>query len=151
MASTLVKVYVHVMFHVKTTGVPMQSGDLPRIFSYLAGVVRGIGGVPVAVGGIEDHVHILSSLPKTMSLSDFVKNVKTESSKWLKTMGEHYQKFAWQDGYGAFSVSSSVLAKTQEYIMNQAAHHKTRSFDDEYRALLKAYGIDFDEKYAFTD
>lgn len=151
MASTLVKVDIHLMFHVKSTGVTMREGDLPRIFRYLGGIAKGVGGLPLAVGGMPDHVHMLSSLPKTMSLADFARTIKAESSKWMKSLDPSYARFAWQDGYGAFSVSASVLPKTVEYIQNQAEHHRRRSFEEEYRTLLVASGVEFDERFAFGD
>ena len=151
MASTLVKVDIHLMFHVKSTGVTMREEDLPRIFQYIGGVAKGAGGLPLMVGGMPDHVHVLSSLPKTMSLADFARTIKAESSKWMKLLDPSYARFAWQDGYGAFSVSASVLPKTAEYIQKQAEHHKRRSFDEEYRALLVASGVEFDERFAFGD
>ncbi len=107
------------MFHVKSSSITMRDEDLPRIFSYIAGIAKGIGSTPFIVGGVNDHVHVLSSLPKTMSIVDFVRTIKTESSKWIKTLDSSYAPFAWQDGYGAFSVSPSVLPKTVEYIKNQ--------------------------------
>ncbi len=151
MASSLVKIDIHLIFHIKSTGVTMRDEDLPRIFSYIAGIVKGVGGASISVGGMTDHVHILASLPKAMSVVEFVRTIKTESSKWMKSLDVSYADFAWQDGYGAFSVSPSVLAKTVEYIKNQAEHHERRSFEGEYRALLVASGVEFDERYAFGD
>lgn len=115
MASTLVKINIHLVFHVKSTGVRIREEDLERVFSYLGGVIRGIGGSPVQVGGMPDHIHILSSLPKTLSLADFVRTIKADSSKWIKALDDCYQSFAWQEGYGAFSVSASQM-KTQSVI-----------------------------------
>ena len=151
MASTLVKVDIHLIFHVKSTGIKMREEDLVRIFSYIGGIIKGMGGLPIEVGGRPDHVHFLSSLPKTMSLADFVRNVKAESSKWMKSLDKCYEQFAWQEGYGAFSVSPSLIDKTVRYIRNQAEHHQKRSFREEYRLFLEAYGIEYDERYAFDD
>ena len=151
MASTLVKVDVHIMFHIRSTAITMRAEDLPRIFAYIGGIVNHLGGIPIAVGGVADHVHILASLPKNMSLSDFVKTIKSESSKWIKTLDRSNLKFTWQDGYGAFSVSPSMLGKTINYINNQALHHKRISFDEEYRVFLEKSGVDFDERFAFGD
>lgn len=150
-ASTLVKIDIHLMFHVKSTGVTMRLEDLPRIFRYIGGVAKGLGSIPLAVGGMPDHVHVLASLPKTLSLVDFVRTLKSESSKWMKSLDPSYERFAWQDGYGAFSVSASVLPKTTEYIQKQEEHHKRRSFREEYRAFLEANGVEFDERFAFGD
>ena len=151
MASTLVKIDVHLIFHIKSANTRMREEDLPRIFAYIGGVIKGIEGLPIVVGGMPDHVHILTSLPKTKSLADFVQAVKADSSKWMKRMDSYYEKFAWQDGYGAFSVSPSLLDKTVSYIRGQANHHQKRSVQEEYKLFLEAYGIQYDERYAFGD
>ena len=151
MASSLVKIDVHLIFHVKTTGVNMHKDDLPQIFQYLGGIIKGLNGIPLEIGGVEDHVHILTSLPKSMSLVDFVRDIKASSSKWIKQLDVHYKLFAWQDGYGAFSVSPSLMDKTIEYIRKQEEHHKKRSFQEEYKLFLEAYGIKYDDKYVFCD
>ena len=151
MASTLVKIYIHLIFHVKSTGVKMRVEDLSRIFAYIGGIIKGVGGLPIEIGGMTDHVHILTSLPKTMSLADFVRAVKADSSKWMKQLDLCYATFAWQEGYGAFSVSPSLIDKTVKYIRGQAEHHKKRTFQEEYRLFLEAYGIEYDERFAFGD
>ena len=151
MASTLVKINVHLVFHVKSTGIRIREEDLERVFSYLGGIIRSVGGAPVQIGGMADHVHILSSLPKTMSLADFVRTIKADSSKWIKTLDDYYQPFAWQEGYGAFSVSPSQMKNTINYILGQAGHHKKWTFIEEYKLFLEAYGIDYDERFAFKD
>ena len=151
MASALVKIDVHLIFHVKSTGVKMRKEDLERIFTYIGGVIKGVDGIPIEVGGMTDHVHVLTSLPKSMSLVDFVRIVKGDSSKWMKSIDPHYTAFAWQEGYGAFSVSSSLIDKTVAYIRGQAEHHQKRSFQEEYKLFLEAYGIEYDERFAFGD
>ena len=151
MASSLVRIDLHLIFHVKAAGVNFRDEDLPQIFRYIGGIINGLGGIPIEIGGTTNHVHILTSLPKSMALIDFVREIKAYSSKWLKQLDDHYMPFAWQDGYGAFSVSPSLLDKTVQYIRKQEEHHKTRSFNEEYRLFLEAYGIDYDERYAFGD
>ena len=133
MAATLVKIDVHIVFHIKTTSVEMRKDDIPLIHKYIGGIIGNQQSVPVCIGGVADHVHILCTLPKTMALSDFVRSIKANSSRWIKTLGSHYAGFEWQTGYGAFSVSPSVIDKTIDYINNQAEHHKTVSFSDEYK------------------
>ena len=128
----------------------LREDDLPRVFAYIGGIVKGLGGLSICVGGMPDHVHILCGLPKTMALSDFVRGVKADSSKWLKQLGG-YDEFAWQEGYGAFSVSPSLLDKTMSYIASQMEHHKKRSFEEEYKLFLQAYGISYDERFVFSD
>ena len=129
----------------------MHEDDLPRIFAYIGGVINGVNGLPIAVGGRPDHIHILASLPKTMSLADFIRAIKADSSKWIKKLRDDYASFEWQEGYGAFSVSPSLIDKTVNYIRGQEEHHRKRSFQEEYRLFLEAYGIQYDERYVFDD
>ena len=149
MASSLAKVTVHIVFHVKSTGIPMHKEDLPRIFQYIGGIIKGMDGIPIEIGGVCNH--ILTTLPKTIALSDFVRNIKSNSSKWIKELDSYYAPFCWQDGYGAFSVSPSILDKTVNYIRSQEEHHKKKSFKDEYKSFLDASGISYDERYAFEE
>ena len=129
----------------------MRTEDLERIFPYIGGIIKGIGGLPIEIGGMPDHIHILTSLPKSMSLTDFVRAVKADSSKWMKSLDSCYGNFAWQEGYGAFSVSPSLIDKTVQYLRSQAEHHRKRTFQEEYKLFLEAYGIQYDERYAFSD
>jgi len=151
MATTLIKINIHLIFHIKSTSVTMRQEDLERIFSYIAGIIKGLEGMPIQIGGVSDHIHILASMPKTMSPADFVRSIKIESNKWIKTLNSSYIPFAWQDGYGAFSVSASQVEKTVQYIRKQAEHHTKHSFTEEYKMFLNAYGIQYDERYAFRD
>lgn len=131
MASTLVQQYMHIVFHTKCTAITMREEDLGRIFDYVGGVIRNINGVSIQVGGRPDHIHILASMPKTMSLAEFVRTIKSNSSKWIKTLDSYYEPFMWQEGYGAFSVSASVLDKTVKYIKFQKARHRDQTYVDE--------------------
>ena len=147
MANSFVQLNVHVTFHVKSGAAPIAQADLPRLFSYLGGCAKEQGVKAIAVGGMPDHIHMLVSIPATITIAEFVKNVKVWSSKWLKTLGGAYCGFAWQDGYGAFSVSHSVVAKTINYIASQSEHHKKLSFREEYLRILQANEIEYDERY----
>ena len=151
MANTLVKIDIHLIFRVKSANIMLRREDLGRVFAYIGGIINGIGGLPIEIGGMPDHLHVLTSMPKTMSLSDFVRTIKAESSKWIKTIDACYGQFAWQEGYGAFSVSPSLTDKTVKYIRSQAEHHKKRTFREEYKLFLDAYGIQYDERYVFSD
>ncbi len=151
MANSMIKIDVHLIFHIKSTSVQMQQCDLPQIFAYIGGILKDIGSIPIIVGGIPDHIHTLVALPSNMTISELVRTTKAKSSKWIKTLSPYYSMFAWQDGYGAFSVSPSILDKTINYIKDQENHHRTKSFQEEYMAFLKAYKIPYDEKYIFND
>ena len=152
MANTLVKLYVHIVFHVKNTRITMRKADLPRIFEYIGGILRNHNSMALAVGGIENHVHILMTLPKAQTLSDLVRTIKAVSSGWIKSIGpDYYNAFAWQNGYGAFSVSPSILTKTINYINCQEHHHKVKTYKEECKEFFDAYNIECDEKYIFDD
>ena len=147
----MVKINLHIIFHIKSTSVQMRQEDLPQIFAYIGGILKGEGSVPITVGGVSDHIHLLSNLPKDKTVSELVRVTKAKSSKWIKTLSPYYSNFAWQNGYGAFSVSPSILDKTINYIKDQARHHQLKSYQDEYKAMLEAYHIPYDEKYIFND
>ena len=149
MANSLVKIDVHLVFHVKSRGTLMRKDDLSRVFQYIGGTIKGMNGVAFEVGGICDHIHILASVPKTMALVDFVRNIKANSSRWIKQIDPYYAHFCWQDGYGAFSVSPSLLKRTVRYIQGQEEHHKNKTFQEEYKLFLERHGIQYDERYLF--
>ena len=151
MANTYTQLFTHIVFHTKSTGIVMRDEDLVRVFQYIGGIIREEGAVPFAIGGVADHIHILMSLPKTMALSDLMRVIKAKSSKWLRRLDSYYEPFSWQDGYGAFSVSPSLMERTKQYILGQAEHHKVKTYHDEYCETLNAYRIDYDEYYAFCD
>ncbi|MGM9709752.1 MAG: transposase [Prevotella sp.] len=151
MAQSLSKIYIHLIFHVKTTSPVIGEDDLSRVHSYIGQLVNVTGCRVVQVGGIKDHVHILFLLSKNESLSHIVEEVKRNSSRWIKTISEKYVKFEWQGGYGAFSVSQSVVDRTLEYIRHQKKHHLKLSFKDEYKEFLTLYGVKYDEQYLFCD
>lgn len=151
MASTLVKNDLHIVFHVKSTSPRIDVTLLPSLYSYIGGIINHRNGLALEIGGMPDHIHILTALPKTMSLSDYVRDIKAVSSKWMKGKGVQYAKFEWQEGYGAFSVSPSLIDKTVNYIRSQGEHHSKRTFQEEYKMFLDANHIDYDERYLFTD
>ena len=151
MGNSLVKIDIHLIFHIKTTGVKMRECDLKDIFAYIGGIIKGINGMPIEIGGRIDHIHILASLPKTMSLSEFVRTIKSNSSRWLKEIDVRYRMFEWQEGYGAFSVSPTLLDKTIQYIRMQEEHHKKRNVKEELKLFLEAYGMNYDERYLIDD
>lgn len=117
-----------------------------NLHAYLGGIVKGLDGVPLAISGIEDHVHLLVGLKSSHRLDYFLRDLKADSSEWVH---KEIRKgnFAWQKGYGAFTVSPSNLAGVKRYILNQEEHHRRKTFQEEYIELLQASGIEYDERY----
>ena len=147
MANTFTQIYYHVVFSTKERRRVLFSERREDLYSYIWGIHRNLGCRLHRIGGVEDHVHILVSIPTTLSMADYVKEVKTGATKWIKSENVFPDFTGWQDGYGAFSVSRDHKEELAEYIKNQAEHHKTVSFLDEYKRLLLEAGIPFDEKY----
>ena len=119
----------------------MKEIDLPRIFRYIGGIIKTLDGYPYMIGGIPDHIHILTSIPPQFSVSDFVRSIKASSSKWIKSLDSTYHFFAWQEGYGAFSVSKSNINDVMDYISNQKQHHRTYTTQEEFKQFLLKHGI----------
>jgi REP element-mobilizing transposase RayT len=117
--------------------------------AYLATVCRDLGAELVRVGGVADHVHIVTTLPRTVSQAQLIEEIKKTSSKWIKALEARYRGFFWQRGYGAFSVSPSQLDAVVQYVKVQQEHHRTQTFQEEYRELLRRHGVDFDERYVW--
>jgi hypothetical protein len=115
----------------------------------MATVFRECDSPSILVGGDVDHIHALFSLSRKWTIADLVEEVKTSTSKWIKRKGGEFQQFYWQSGYGVFSVSQSNVEKVRAYIANQKEHHRKQTFQDEYRALLRKYQIEFDERYVW--
>ena len=148
MCQSLARLLVHSVFSTKERRPFLRSEEIrTEIYAYIAGILRNLQCPSIIVGGAEDHIHILSSLSKNVALSELIGRIKGSSSKRLKEKGIH--GFAWQNGYGAFSVSESQVAAVTAYIANQAEHHRQFSFQDEVRQLLKRHHTAFDERYVW--
>jgi len=113
----------------------------------MAGTIKQMNGIPCLINGTLDHIHILSTLPRTVTLAKYIEEIKRPSSCWIKTKGRMYQKFAWQNGYGAFSVSSSRVASVKRYIAGQKEHHRAITFKEELLEFLRKYNVEYDERY----
>ena len=150
MAQSLAKLWTHLIFSTKNR-FPFLN-DRPfrlDLHAYLATLLRQFDCETLIVGGVEDHIHALFALSRIHSIAKVVKEIKRPSSSWIKDISPALRKFYWQAGYGAFSVSQSNLAEVIRYIENQEEHHRRVTFQDEYRAFLKAYGIGYDERYVW--
>ena len=147
MAHSYVSSVFHVVFSTKQRMQLIRTDNLSRLWNYLAGIARNHGMQVLAVGGTENHVHILVVLPADTALSDAVRTLKANSSRWMR---ETDRLFAWQEGYGAFSVSPSQLERAKQYIANQPAHHATHSFEQEFLAMLQAANIEFKADHVFA-
>ena len=146
MPSTHVSLYYHVVFSTKDRAPCIAGSWQAELHAYIGGIIRSLGGVGEAVGGIDDHLHVLASLKATHRLCDVVREMKAGSSQWIhKTVG--LAPFRWQDGYGAFSVSASKVETVREYVLRQELHHQRYGFKEEYLRLLQISGVSFDEKY----
>jgi REP element-mobilizing transposase RayT len=141
------QLYAHLIFSTKERQPILDVEIRPRVHAYLASLVRDLGSPFVVVGGVADHVHVLFDMGKLHAPVEFVAKVKKESSKFAKTLGQRYGKFYWQRGYGMFSVSPTHRDSVADYVRNQEEHHRSKSFQEEYREFLKRYEIDFDERY----
>ncbi|HEV3272440.1 MAG TPA: IS200/IS605 family transposase [Candidatus Methylacidiphilales bacterium] len=147
MANTYTSVNIHYVFSTKSRA-PIIVGCLrERLWAFMGGIARENRMKAFCIGGIADHVHILVSMPTTLSIAKGVQLIKGGSSAWVHETFPEMQNFAWQEGYGAFSVSVSHLGDTITYIENQEEHHRLKSFQEEYLAFLKKHEIDYDEKY----
>lgn len=144
MAQSLARVLVHVIFATKDRAPYLMKPFRDDLYRYLMSVLQDRGCQPIAVGGVEDHVHLLFALSRTISLAKLVEVVKTSSSKWLKTKGEGLRMLAWQGGYGAFSVSQSQLLAVMRYIRNQEAHHRRHSLEEELRMAFERHEVEYD-------
>ena len=149
MAQSLVKNYIHIVFSTKYREPLIYEPVEHELYAYLGGICKGFECHPIKVGGYTDHIHILCMLSKKIALMKLLEEVKSHSSKWMKTKGENLKNFYWQDGYGAFSVSPTQVDTVINYIANQKAHHSRKTFQDEFRGFLKKYKVEYDERYVW--
>ncbi len=149
MGQSLVKNYVHITFGTKHRVPLIHPPTESELHNYLGGICKNLGCQPLKIGGYTNHVHILCMLSKNIALAKLLEEVKSHSSKWVKTKDSSLSKFYWQDGYGAFSVNPAEVDVVIAYIENQHEHHRKKTFEEEYLALLVKYGIAYDERYVW--
>ena len=149
MSQSLVKLSTHIIFSTKYRQHLIDAHIEPSLHAYMGGVCNAMDSILIKVGGYTDHIHILCLLSKKIALMDLLEEVKKRSSKWIKTQGEQYQNFYWQNGYGAFAVNPAQIDVVVKYIENQHAHHDKKNFQDEFRGFLKKYKVEYDERYVW--
>jgi REP element-mobilizing transposase RayT len=149
MPQSLSLVVIHVIFSTKDRLPQLDDGVRPRLHAYLATIARNTGCEAYRVGGVADHVHFALQLSRTVTIADLIEELKTSSSKWLKTQSPELSGFTWQRGYGCFSVGPTDLESLCTYISGQEEHHRTRTFQEEFRMLLAKYKVEYDEAYVW--
>jgi REP element-mobilizing transposase RayT len=145
MAHSYTKLLYHLVFSTIERRPLITKTLRPLLYDYLGGTVRGLDGVAIEIGGVADHVHLLVRMPRTIAVDVFLQKLKANSSGWVTRT--QAVKFNWQRGFGAFTVSESQVEKVRRYIQNQEAHHSKVSFEEEFKAILKAHKVEFDEEY----
>lgn len=149
MSQSLAKNLVHLIFSTKHREYWLTATVRPQLHNYLAGILRDMDSPALVINSVSDHVHLLFMLSKNRALADVVMEIKRGSSKWIKTQAGPFGSFHWQNGYGAFSIGQSGVTETREYIEGQEEHHRVKTFQDEFRAFLKRYEVEFDERYVW--
>ena len=149
MANSYINILIHYIFSTKNREKIITKDLQMRLWPYMGGIANENNMKALAIGGIEDHVHLLISLPSPLSVSKAIQLIKGGSSKWVNATFPEYKNFQWQIGYGAFSTSISHVNDTIAYIKGQEEHHKQKSFQEEYIAFLKKHGIEYNERYVW--
>jgi len=149
MAGTFSQIYIQIVFAVKGRENLLQKPWREEVFKYMAGIIKGKTQKPIIINGIADHVHLFIGLKPAMSLSDLVRDIKNNTSNFINDKKLVKGKFAWQEGYGAFSYSHSQIENVYQYILNQEEHHHKKTFREEYIDILQRFEIEYDEKYLF--
>jgi putative transposase len=150
MPQSLAQIYLHVVFSTKCRDPLLTDATLrSELHAYMAGIFRNVDSPTLLVGGTADHVHALCRLSRTRAVADLLREVKRDSSKWIKEKTTSLSGFHWQDGYGAFSVSPAHVPVLEKYIAGQEEHHRVESFQDEFRRLLRKYNVQYDERYVW--
>jgi putative transposase len=151
MGRTYASLTYHLIFSTKYRRNTIRPEFREQLYQYIGGIIREKSGVLLEIGGIEDHVHIMAGLPPTICVSDMLRFIKANSSGWVNDTIGPKEKFAWQPGFGAFTVSHSQKAHVRDYIQNQERHHAKKSFADEFLAILAAHEITYDPRFVFED
>jgi putative transposase len=147
MGQSYTNLLYHIVFSTKDRKTLITNEVKPRLYDYIGGTIRNLGGVSLGINGMDDHVHILTKLRPDKSVSDILRDLKANASGWMHDVFPEMKDFSWQRGYGAFTVSVSQVEKVRSYIADQEIHHSTRNFREEFIGLLRKNGVEFNEKY----
>ena len=151
MAQSLSKLYIHLIFHIKTKSVLIRDEHKNELYAYIGSIINDNESIPIQINGTNNHIHVLCIMSKNISLAKLIEEIKRHSSRWIKTNDSYYKNFAWQGGYGAFSYSQTHLKNVINYILNQEEHHKKTTFIEEYRNFVKAFEVEYDERYILRE
>ncbi|MDX1908921.1 MAG: IS200/IS605 family transposase [Bacteroidia bacterium] len=149
MAGTFSQIYIQYIFAVKGRENLLQKPWRDDVFKYMAGIIKGKNQKPIIVNGVSDHVHVFVGLKPSLSISDLVRDIKNNSSKFINEQHLVKGRFAWQEGYGVFSYAHSQIEQVYQYIADQEIHHARKTFQEEYLGFLQKFEIEYDEKYLF--
>lgn len=150
MSQSLARVLIHTVFSTKDREPAFHDAAFrSEVYSYLGGCAKALDCLPIKIGGVADHVHLLTTLSRTIAMAEFIKEIKRVSTKWIQERGGMFRQFHWQAGYGCFSVSESRLAAVVRYIEQQEEHHRKITFQEEYRELLRRHNQTWDEAYVW--
>ena len=149
MPQSLSSILIHLIFSTKNREPFLTTEIDAELYPYMASIFKAMKSPALIINGTSDHIHTLFSLSRVVTIASLVEEVKTESSKWIKTKGKQFRNFHWQSGYGAFSIGQSQVPTVKRYITRQKEHHHRVSFQDEYRKFLNVYGVEYDERYVW--
>jgi len=150
MSKSYTNLLYHIIFSTRERVPLITDSRKPRLYEYIGGTVRGLGGNSLAIGGIEDHLHLLAKLRPDKAVSSVLRDLKANSSGWMHDIFPEIREFSWQNGYGAFTVSASQIPAVTRYIANQEQHHRKCSFRDEFVEILSVNKVEFDERFLWS-
>lgn len=149
MAGTYSQIYIQYVFTVKGRKSLLKKSWRQEVFKYMVGIIKAKGQKPIIVNGTADHVHVFLGLKPPMNISDLIRDIKNNSSKFINEQGWLQEQFRWQEGYGVFSYAHSQVERVYNYILNQELHHHKKTFQEEYLEFLQKFDVEYDEKYLF--
>ena len=150
MSQSLSKLYIHAIFHVKYNESFIRTEDEEELYRYIGGIIGLSKSIPIMINGTDNHIHVLCIMSKNIPLAKLLEDIKSNSSRWIKTLDSHYRDFSWQGGYAGYSVSQSKVEVVKKYIENQKEHHKKQTFQEEYIQFLEENGVEYNLDFLWT-